>query len=80
MSSVVSASRRERIDRLPGPPSPLIANAVGGCELVADLHAEGSPLSKAHMMGVHRPATADQVRLLRHELEMLLFRNVASGL
>jgi hypothetical protein len=61
--------------------STLIPDAVDGvtvhraqrnCELIADLHAEGSPLSKAHMMGMRRPATADHARLLRHELEMLL--------
>ena len=77
-------SRREWIDRLPGPPSALIADAVGGvtvhraqrnCELVADLHPRACLWGKAHMMGVRRLVGRRSSKLLRHKLEMLLVSN-----
>jgi hypothetical protein len=62
------------------PPCGFIATAMGLAmmapaqrhrELIADLAPKGAVLCEAQMMGICRPAAANQTRLFRHEFDVL---------
>ena len=55
----------------------MMAAAQRHDELIADLAAEGAALREAQMMGICRPAAANQARLFGHELDVFLVAKAA---
>ena len=74
------ASRNSRVDASIPPPCGLVATAVylamvpaaeWNGEFIADLAAECSTLRKAKVVGVRRPAAANQAGLLGHKSNVI---------
>jgi hypothetical protein len=53
----------------------MMAATQWDCELIADFAAKRTRLRKSQMMGVRRPAAADQARLLGNQFNVIAVAN-----